>query len=73
MARSTEEGSRTLVAAAAAGPESHGAYMEHGVVNNDALSEFVRSEEGEKVQLRVWKELTAILEELQPAVTTGLG
>lgn len=32
LARSTEVGSRTLVTAAAAGPESHGGYMTDCVV-----------------------------------------
>lgn len=32
IARQTEVGSRTLVAAAVAGPESHGQYMSDGVV-----------------------------------------
>ena len=70
LARSAEQGSRTLVAAASAGPESHGAYMQHGVVNDGALSEFVRSPEGEQAQKKVWKELAAILEEAQPGVTS---
>ena len=71
LARSTEEGSRTLVAAAAAGKESHGAYMTDGVVKNDALSGFVRSEDGQKAQKKVWSELAAILEHIQPGVTLG--
>ena len=37
LARSTEVGSQTLVAAASAGSESHGAYMVDGEVDNDGL------------------------------------
>lgn len=68
LARSTEMGSRTLVAGAAGGPESHGAYMTDGKVANEALSSFVRSAEGEKTQKRLWDELIAILEDVQPGV-----
>jgi trehalose-6-phosphatase len=71
MARSTEVGSRTLVAAAAAGPESHGAYMRDGKANNAALSSFVRSEDGAKAQKKVWEELSEILENIQPGVTNS--
>lgn len=72
MARTTEVGSRTLVAGAAAGEESHGAYMTDGKVDNSALSDFVRSEEGKEVQEKVWGELTQILEGIKPGVTGNL-
>jgi hypothetical protein len=72
MARTTEVGSRTLVAGAAAGEESHGAYMTDGKVNNGALSAFVRSGEGKKVQEKAWGELREILEEIRPGVTGNL-
>ena len=68
LARSTDVGSRTLVAGAAGGAESHGAYMTDGKVANDALSPFVQSSEGEKTQRRLWGELEVILEEVQPGV-----
>ncbi|RHZ57469.1 putative short-chain dehydrogenase/reductase family protein [Aspergillus thermomutatus] len=72
MARTTEVGSRTLVAGAAAGEESHGAYMTDGKVDNGALSSFVRSEEGKRAQEKVWGELREILEEIKPGVTSNL-
>jgi NAD(P)-dependent dehydrogenase (short-subunit alcohol dehydrogenase family) len=72
LARSTEVGSRTLVAGAAAGDESHGAYMTDGKVDNGALSDFVRSEEGKRVQEKVWGELREILERIEPGVTSNL-
>lgn len=68
LARSTEVGSRTLLAAAAAGSESHGAYMTNGKVANGALSPFVRSEDGTKAQKKVWNELGEILEKIQPGI-----
>ncbi|KAJ5673961.1 hypothetical protein N7462_009400 [Penicillium macrosclerotiorum] len=68
FARSTEVGSRSLVAAAADGPESHGGYLSDGKLANEALSPFVISAEGFQVQKRVWEELGAILEEIHPGV-----
>ncbi|KAL2679299.1 hypothetical protein Neosp_010070 [[Neocosmospora] mangrovei] len=70
LARSTEVGSRTLVAAASAGSDSHGAYMVDGEVDNDGLSSFVRSKDGEVAQKKLWKELSEILESVCPGVTT---
>lgn len=68
LARSTEVGSRTLVAAGTAGKESHGKYMTDGVVSDAALSAFVRSDDGATAGKKVWKELSAILEGIQPGV-----
>jgi NAD(P)-dependent dehydrogenase (short-subunit alcohol dehydrogenase family) len=72
MARPTEVGARTLVAGAGAGEESHGKYMTDGKVDDSALSKFVRSEEGKKVQEKVWGELSEILEKIRPGVTSDL-
>lgn len=69
VGRTTEVGSRTLVAAAAAGDESHGAYMSDGKVNNGYLSPFVKSDEGRQAQKKVWPELKEILEGIVPGVT----
>jgi NAD(P)-dependent dehydrogenase (short-subunit alcohol dehydrogenase family) len=70
FARSTEVGSRTIVAAAGGGPETHGKYMSESLVIEP--SEFVRSEEGASVQKRVWAELVARLETIVPGVTQNL-
>jgi len=70
LARTTEVGSRTLVAAASAGDESHGQYMSDCVVVPP--SEFVRSEEGQKTQQRVYEELMDILEKIQPGITKNI-
>lgn len=69
LARTTEVGSRPLVAAGAVGKESHGQYMTDGLVCDEALSPFVRSAVGAEVGRRVWKELSEILENIQPGVT----
>lgn len=70
LARTTEAGSRTLIAAAVAGPESAGQYMSECVVTPP--SEFVRSEEGRKTQERVYTELLAILEKIQPGISKNI-
>jgi len=70
VARTTEVGSRTLVAGAVAGEESHGCYMD--VCSVSPPSPFVRSDEGKKTQERVYKELMDILEEIQPGITNNI-
>ena len=72
LARKTEVGSRTLVAPAMAGPETNGIYFHDGKADDTALSAFVRSEDGKAAQGKVWKELSAILEKIQPGVTNQL-
>jgi NAD(P)-dependent dehydrogenase (short-subunit alcohol dehydrogenase family) len=65
LARTTEEGSRTLVSAGIAGPESHGQYLEDCKVGEP--SEVVT--QNPDVGKRLWVELKAKLEEIQPGVT----
>ncbi|POS81486.1 short-chain dehydrogenase [Diaporthe helianthi] len=72
LARSTEVGSRTLVAAGLAGDESHGKYMSDGVVADQSLSAFVRSEEGDRAGKKVWKELCDMLDQIEPGVTSNI-
>lgn len=68
LARSTEVGSRTLVAGATAGLESHGAYMSDSQIYNTMLSSFVRSNEGRQARENLWGELSRILEPLRPGI-----
>lgn len=72
FARTTEVGGRTLVASAAAGRESHGKYMSDGKVNDNMLGPFPRSDDGKKASKKIWIELAAILENIQPGVTGNL-
>lgn len=72
LARTTEVGSRTLVASAAATAEAHGQYMSDGKVDDSALSAFVKSKDGETAARKVWKELSEILEEIAPGVTSNI-
>lgn len=68
-ARSTEVGSRTLVHATDAGPESHGKYLADCMVRDPAP--FVTSAEGVAFQARWWKELSGKLETLHPGVLSN--
>lgn len=69
-ARTTEKGSRTLVHASQAGPESHGRYMTDCGVHDPAA--WVLSDEGKKTSVRVWDELSKKLESIQPGVLGNL-
>ena len=70
LARTTEMGSRTLVAAAAAGEDSHGMYMVDCEVREP--SRWVRSEKGREVQGRWYKELMGYLEGIEPGITKNI-
>ena len=67
LGRTSEEGSRALMAAVAGGRESHGKYVDSGRV--DEPSAFVLSEEGKAAQKKAWGELMEILEGIEPGVT----
>ncbi|KAF3038991.1 hypothetical protein E8E12_004364 [Didymella heteroderae] len=70
FARTTEQGSRTLVHAASAGPESHGQYMSNCRVA--AVAPLVTSSVGYRTQNRVWEELSQKLEGIKPGITSIL-
>ena len=70
IGRTVEVGSRTLVAAAAGGSETHGKYMSECLVKEP--SAFVRSEEGIKTQERVYTELMEIVEKIQPGISRNV-
>lgn len=70
LARTTEAGSRTLVAGALAGEESHGKYMSNCMIAEP--SDFVRSEDGRETGQRVYRELLDILEGIQPGISKNI-
>lgn len=70
LARTTEVGSRTLVASALAGKDTHGEYMSDCAVAKTAP--LVGSEEGKRAQERVWKELSQKLETIQPGILKNI-
>jgi hypothetical protein len=68
IARTTEVGSRTLVDASLQGPASHGKYLSDCKVRKPAS--IVVGKGGAELQARVWSELGAELEKIQPGLTT---
>lgn len=70
LGRTSEMGSRTLMAGAAAGRESHGKYMDSCEVRDP--SRLVVSEEGRVLQKRVYEELLRVLETIEPGVTKNI-
>ena len=64
IGRTAEVGSRTLVHALTSGEETHGQYLSECQVKTEG--EFVRSQEGNRVQKRLWKELAEKIETLSP-------
>lgn len=70
-ARTTEVGSRTLVyGGVTAGEETHGKFMQSHKVTECA--KLVIGPEGKGLEDRVWAELSAKLEAIQPGVTKNL-
>ncbi|ROW10270.1 hypothetical protein VMCG_01925 [Cytospora schulzeri] len=70
IGRSAEMGSRVTVYAAAAGPDTHGMWLDS--CESREPSVFVRSEEGQETERRVYRELMGILEEIEPGVTQNI-
>lgn len=70
IGRSAEVGSRELTHAAAAGPETHGKWLDSHEIREP--SPFVRSEEGKILQARVYNELMEILENAEPGITKNI-
>lgn len=66
FARSTEDGSRTLVGASTLGEEAQGGYLKDGQLK--APGELVISAEGKEIQKQVWKEMIDVLKAKVPEV-----
>ncbi|KAK3711695.1 hypothetical protein LTR37_009472 [Vermiconidia calcicola] len=64
--RTTEVGSRTLVHAGVAGPETHGQYMSDCQITRCAP--LVEGKEGAQIQRSVWDELATKLDEIEPGI-----
>lgn len=69
LARTTEAGSRALVHASFAGEETHGQYLSDCTVAHVApLVRKDETEQGGQLQKRVWEEVVAQLEQIQPGI-----
>ncbi|KAH8901080.1 putative short-chain dehydrogenase [Thozetella sp. PMI_491] len=62
LARTTEQGSRTLLNAAFSGPDSHGCYMSSCKPRDDMIPEWLMGKTGAEKQQRVWGDLLAELQ-----------
>ena len=70
LARSTEVGSRTLLAGACAGEGSHGMYMSD--CTNQKVAPWIETEDGAKVQKRVYEQTLAVLERIEPGISKNV-
>ena len=70
ICRTTEVGSRTLVHGGLAGPDTHGQYLSDCQVKRCAP--LVEGKEGAAMQKKVWEELAAKLEEIEPGIINVL-
>ncbi|CAK7236194.1 hypothetical protein SBRCBS47491_009553 [Sporothrix bragantina] len=57
LARTAEAGSRTLLQAAFAGPDSHGAYCSECRVKNEDVPAWITNASGKTTQERVWNDI----------------
>ncbi len=71
FARSTEDGSRTLVGASTLGEEAQGGYLVNGKLQTPG--ELVISAEGKEIQEQVWKEIVNVLKAKVPEVGRPAG
>jgi retinol dehydrogenase 12 len=67
LARTSEQGARTLVHGAIAGKESNGQYLSECQVKE--ASAFVSSAQGDATAERIWKELVSVYEKVKPGCT----
>ncbi|OAX80446.1 hypothetical protein ACJ72_05218 [Emergomyces africanus] len=67
-----EVGARILVHATMAGKESHGVLLDKCEVQNDILAPWIETDEGQKVQRKVWSELEKKLETIQPGILSDI-
>ncbi|KAI9880399.1 MAG: hypothetical protein M1830_003439 [Pleopsidium flavum] len=72
LARTTEEGSRTLVHAAGVGMETHGKYLSDCQEKDFAVAKMVRGHEGANTQKKVWAQLCQKLEGIQPGILENI-
>ncbi|KAE9364242.1 NAD(P)-binding protein [Stipitochalara longipes BDJ] len=70
LARTAEEGSRTLVAGLAAGEDSHGAYMADCQIHQPGP--MVLGSDGKALQKKSWEQLLNQLETIQPGISQNI-
>ena len=70
LARTPEAGSRTYIMAASAGLRSHGGYLEDCEIGTPDV--LVDSDEGKRLQSRVFNELIETLERIHPGISGNI-
>ncbi|CAI7626123.1 unnamed protein product [Penicillium discolor] len=68
IARTVEEGSKTLLHAVSQGFETHGKWLENQVITDPGT--IVTSQDAQVVREKVWAEITAVLHNVDPEVRT---
>ena len=66
MGRTAEEGGRTLLHGGFAGEECHGKYLSECRAREEQVPDWVTNESGQKIQQRLWNELSDILNRVSP-------
>ena len=72
MARTAEEGSRTILHGLVAGKESHGKLLSGCKIKEFWVPNWLSNTEGQRLQMAIWNELVARLEEVQPGCVSQL-
>ncbi|KAK5988472.1 Short chain dehydrogenase FGM9 [Cladobotryum mycophilum] len=72
MGRTAEAGSRTLLHGLAVGKEGHGKYLSECEISEHLVPEWVTDDDGKKWQIRVWEQVSEILQKEQPGCLDGL-
>ncbi|KAI1842669.1 hypothetical protein JX266_011131 [Neoarthrinium moseri] len=70
IGRTPEMGARTYISAAVAGWNSHGKYLEDCQLSTP--HEFVESDEGSRIQKKIYRELIRILETIEPGISKNM-
>lgn len=72
MARTAEEGSRTVLHGLLVGEEGHGKLLSGCKIKEFWAPTWLKNEEGQKMQRRIWDELVLKLESVQPGCISSL-
>jgi hypothetical protein len=72
MARTAEEGSRTILHGLLVGEEGHGKLLSGCKVKECWVPTWLTNEEGQKLQKGIWDELVSRLESVQPGCISQL-
>ncbi|KAI0891180.1 putative short-chain dehydrogenase/reductase family protein [Annulohypoxylon nitens] len=72
IGRTVEMGSRTLLHATTAGPDSHGCYVSACEIKEHQVPDWVKGDEGRQLGKLIWGEIAAILESIEPGCLTKI-